>query len=137
MDEHGSVEPDERDHRDKYQPVQARVVHPEEERLLLRPLVADEKNGLLDDAEEEEVGADLHEPVEERTGRERDHERVPLEGAEIKADGGGDDVEAEEAREDDPEERAVILFQNDRAMGQEPGAAGCGHVVSGNHLFAG
>jgi hypothetical protein len=137
MDDHGSVEPDERDHGNKDQPVQARIVHPEEEWLLLRPLVADEKNGLLDDPEEEEVGADLHEPVEERTGRERDHERVPLMEPEAEAHGRCDDVEAEEAGDDDPEERAVILFQDDRTVGQESGAAGCGHMVSGNHLFAG
>jgi hypothetical protein len=31
----------------------------------------------------------------------------------------------------------VILFQDDRTVGQESGAAGCGHMVSGNHLFAG
>jgi hypothetical protein len=31
----------------------------------------------------------------------------------------------------------VIVFYHDRTVGKETGAAGCWHVVSGNHLFAG
>jgi hypothetical protein len=31
----------------------------------------------------------------------------------------------------------VIMFNHDRTVGKEAGAAGCGHMVSGNHLFAG
>jgi len=127
--QHRGVEPDERDHGSEDHAIETDVVYPDGERLLRRPLTVDERNGLLDHAEEEEVDADLHDAVEERVCGNRGHERVGLTIPELEADRRGDDVEAEEAGKDQPEDGTVPGGKTGVIESGGRGAAGNEHTV--------
>ena len=130
------VEPDERAHGNENHAIEPRVVHPEDERLLLRPLPADELNGPLNHAEQEQVGTDLHDAVEEWVAGKRDHERVPFKVTKAEAHGRGDDVKAKEAGEDEPEDGTVPGQKTSISAIQECVGVGCGHAVSVSQLPA-
>ena len=135
VDQDKEVDPDQPDQGKEDQAVQGQVIHPDPERLVLRPFLPDEPDRGLDDDHKDDERPDLHDPVEERVIGKGDHEGIFLKKALLEAERGGDNIQGKQHCQDEPEGIPVIAEYPDGGS-QFLSAAGLVHAIHVARIYA-